>query len=110
MGLYSIRQYFSADGRFLRYESKYPGVKDNQNDAVLPAGVSQQILKVVDRPCRAFFNLQTTAIKVVVHHRPVVMISGRLRNPWPGIRLKIGAVRNAQPVEHWLLHPILAFS
>ena len=46
-----------AEGRFLRDESNYPAGKDNANDAVLQAGVSQQILKVVDRSFRSFFNL-----------------------------------------------------
>ncbi len=57
VGLYSIRQYFFAQGRFLRYESNYQAVKDNENYALLQAGVSQQILKVVDRSFRSFFNL-----------------------------------------------------
>ena len=57
VGLDSIRQYFFAAGRFLRYESNYPAVKDNEHYALLQAGVSQQILKVVDRSFRSFFNL-----------------------------------------------------
>ncbi|MCL4318989.1 MAG: transposase [Firmicutes bacterium] len=57
VGLYSIRQYFFAEGRFLRYESNYHTVKENENYSLLQAGVSQQILKVVDRSFRAFFNL-----------------------------------------------------
>ncbi len=57
VGLYSIRQYFFMEGRFLRYESNYQAVKDNENYALLQAGVSQQILKVVDRSFRSFFNL-----------------------------------------------------
>ncbi len=62
-GLYSIRQYFFAEGRFLRYESNYQAVKDNENYALLQAGVSQQILKVVDRSFRSFFNLLKKAKK-----------------------------------------------
>lgn len=57
VGLYSLRQYFFAEARFLRYESNYQAVKDNENYALLQAGVSQQILKVVDRSFRSFFNL-----------------------------------------------------
>ena len=57
VGLYSIRQYFFAQGRFLRYESNYPAVKDNEHYALRQAGVSQQILQVVDRSFRSFFNL-----------------------------------------------------
>jgi transposase len=55
VGLYSIRQYFFAEGRYLRYESTYRAVKDNENYVLLQAGVSQQILKVVDRSFRSFF-------------------------------------------------------
>ncbi len=57
VGLYSIRQYFFAEGRYLRYESNYQAIKGNENYALLQAGVSQQILKVVDRSFRSFFNL-----------------------------------------------------
>ncbi len=57
VGLDSIRQYFFAAGRFLRYESNYPAVKDNEHYALRQAGVSQQILQVVDRSFRSFFNL-----------------------------------------------------
>ncbi len=42
VGLYSIRQYFIAEGRFLRYESNYQAVKENENYSLLQAGVSQQ--------------------------------------------------------------------
>ncbi len=63
VGLYSIRQYFFAEGRYLRYESNYQVVKDNENYALLQAGVSQQILKVVDRSFRSFFNLLKKAKK-----------------------------------------------
>ena len=57
VGLYSIRQYFFLEGKYLRYESNYHAVKDNENYALLQAGVGQQILKVVDRSFRSFFNL-----------------------------------------------------
>ncbi len=57
VGLYSIRQDFFAEGRVLRYESNYQAVKDNENYAGLQAGVSQQILKMVDRSVRSFCNL-----------------------------------------------------
>ncbi len=62
VGLYSS-QYFFAEGRYLRYESTYRAVKDNENYVLLQAGVSQQILKVVDRSFRSFFNLLKKAKK-----------------------------------------------
>ena len=57
VGVYSIRQYFFLEGRYLRYESHYHAVKDNENYALLQAGVGQQILKGVDRSFRSFFSL-----------------------------------------------------
>jgi len=57
VGLYSIRQFFFLEGKYLRYESNYHAVKGNENYALLQAGVGQQILKVVDRSFRSFFNL-----------------------------------------------------
>ncbi len=41
VGLYSIRQYFFLEGKYLRYESNYHAVKDNENYALLQAGVGQ---------------------------------------------------------------------
>ena len=61
VGLYSIRQYFFLEGKYLRYESHYHAVKDNENYAWLQAGVGQQILKVVDRSFRSFLNLLKNA-------------------------------------------------
>ena len=57
VGLYSIRQYFFLEGKYRRYDSHYHAVKDNENYALLQAGVGQQILQVVDRAFRSFFNL-----------------------------------------------------
>ncbi len=57
VGLYSIRQYFFLEGKYLRYESHYHAVKDHENYAVLQAGGGQQILKVGDRSFRSFFTL-----------------------------------------------------
>ncbi len=57
VGLYSIRQYFFLEGKYRRYDSHYHAVKDNENYALLQAGVGQQILQVVDRSFRSFFNL-----------------------------------------------------
>ena len=57
VGLYSIRQYFFLEGQYRRYDSHYHAVKDNENYALLQAGVGQQILQVVDRAFRSFFTL-----------------------------------------------------
>ena len=57
VALYNIRQYYFHEKRFLRYEENYHVCKTNENYGLLQAGVSQQILKVVDRSFKSFFNL-----------------------------------------------------
>lgn len=56
-GLYCIRQHYFDTKQFLPYESNYHVCKENENYALLQAGVSQQILRVVDRSFKSFFNL-----------------------------------------------------
>lgn len=57
VGLYNIRQHYFNTKTFLTYESNYHVCKSNENYALLQAGVSQQILRVVDRSFKSFFNL-----------------------------------------------------
>ena len=57
VALYNIRQYFFQEKKFLRYEENYHECKVNENYRLLQAGVSQQILKVVDRSFKSFFRL-----------------------------------------------------
>lgn len=57
VGLYNIRQHYFVEKTFLKYESNYHVAKTNENYKLLQAGVSQQILKVVDRSFKSFFNL-----------------------------------------------------
>lgn len=57
VALYNIRQYFFNEKQFLTYESNYHECKENENYALLQAGVAQQTLKVVDRSFKSFFNL-----------------------------------------------------
>lgn len=57
VALYNIRQYFFQEKKFLQYEENYHVCKENENYRLLQAGVSQQILKVVDRSFKSFFNL-----------------------------------------------------
>ena len=56
-GLYCIRKHYFETKQFLCYESNYHICKQNENYALLQAGVSQQILRVVDRSFKSFFNL-----------------------------------------------------
>ena len=57
VALYSIRQYFFQEKKFLRYEENYHVCKVNENYRLLQANVSQQILMVVDRSFKSFFSL-----------------------------------------------------
>jgi hypothetical protein len=57
VGLYSVRQFFFAKARYLRYESNYHYCKGNENYKLLNTDIAQQTLKVVDRSFRSFFNL-----------------------------------------------------
>ncbi|MEZ2736768.1 RNA-guided endonuclease TnpB family protein, partial [Aneurinibacillus aneurinilyticus] len=63
VGLYNIRQHYFVEKTFLKYESNYHVAKTNENYKRLQAGVSQQILKVVDRSFKSFFNLIKKAKK-----------------------------------------------
>ncbi len=57
VSLYSMRQHYFTEKKFLNYENNYHECKNNENYALLQAGVAQQILKVVDRSFKSFFNL-----------------------------------------------------
>lgn len=63
VGLYNIRQHYFTEKSFLKYEANYHAAKINENYKLLQAGVSQQILKVVDRSFKSFFNLIQKAKK-----------------------------------------------
>lgn len=57
VGLYHVRQHYFTEKLFLTYEANYDMSKMNENYKLLQAGISQQILKVVDRSFKSFFNL-----------------------------------------------------
>lgn len=57
VALYTIRQHYFNTKQFLTYESNYHECKTNENYGLLQAGISQQIMKVVDRSFKSFFNL-----------------------------------------------------
>ena len=57
VGLYNVRQHYINEHEYLRYESNYHVAKNNENYKLLQAGCSQQILKVVDRSFKSFFEL-----------------------------------------------------
>ncbi|MGB3404409.1 MAG: transposase [Microcoleaceae cyanobacterium] len=57
VGLYTVRQYFFQEGKYLSYESNYHLCKENENYQLLATDCGQQTLKYVDRCLKAFFKL-----------------------------------------------------
>lgn len=55
--LYSIRQYYFAERKYLRYEANYHVCKTSENYKALNTDIAQQTLKVVDRSFKSFFAL-----------------------------------------------------
>ncbi|NLH37575.1 MAG: IS200/IS605 family element transposase accessory protein TnpB [Thermotogaceae bacterium] len=59
--LYAIRQYYFTEKKYLRYESAYHALKDNENYKFLNTDIAQQTMKVVDRNFKSFFALISKA-------------------------------------------------
>ena len=59
--LYAIRQYYFTEKKYLRYESAYHALKDNENYKLLNTDIAQQTMKVVDRNFKSFFALVNKA-------------------------------------------------
>jgi putative transposase len=57
VGLYTVRQYFFQEQKYLSYESNYHLCKENENYRQLATDCGQQTLKYVDRCFKAFFKL-----------------------------------------------------
>ncbi len=57
VGLYTVRQYFFTEGKYLSYESNYHLCKENENYQLLATDCGQQTLKYVDRCFKIFFKL-----------------------------------------------------
>jgi len=53
---YVIRQEFFKTKRWIRYNELYKLLKESENYRALPAQTAQQILKIVDRNWKSFFN------------------------------------------------------
>ena len=53
---YVIRQEFFKTKRWIRYNELYKLLKESENYRALPAQTAQQILKIVDRSWKSFFN------------------------------------------------------
>ncbi len=57
VGLYTVRQYFFQENKYLSYEANYHLCKGNENYQLLATDCGQQTLKYVDRCFKAFFQL-----------------------------------------------------
>ena len=55
--LYSCRQYYFNEGKYLRYEENYHLLKSSDNYRMLNSNVAEQILKEVDGSFKSFFML-----------------------------------------------------
>ena len=83
-GLYCVRQHYFSTKTFLPYESNYHVCKHNENYTMLQAGVSQQILRVVDRSFKSFFNLiNIYNINTLFSAKVVVLSEFKLINSTP---------------------------
>ncbi|NBI31295.1 RNA-guided endonuclease InsQ/TnpB family protein, partial [Chengkuizengella marina] len=61
VALYSIRQHYFTEKKYLSYESNYHVCKTNENYQLLNTDIAQQTMKVVDRNFKSFFSLITKA-------------------------------------------------
>ena len=59
--IYRVRQYYFAEGKFLKYEKNYALLKSSENYKLLNSNMAQQILKEVDGSFKAFFSLRKLA-------------------------------------------------
>lgn len=55
--IYNVRQYYFAEGEFLKYEKNYALLKNSPNYKTLNSNMAQQILKEVDGSFKSFFGL-----------------------------------------------------
>ena len=55
--IYNVRQYYFAEGEYLKYEKNYVLLKDSPNYKSLNSNMAQQILKEVDGSFKSFFGL-----------------------------------------------------
>ena len=55
--IYNVRQYYFAEGEFLKYEKNYTLLKNSPNYKLLNSNMAQQILKEVEGSFKSFFGL-----------------------------------------------------
>lgn len=57
VGLYSVRQFYFDNAKYLSYAKNYHECKTNENYRLLLTDSGQQVLKIVDRDMKSFFSL-----------------------------------------------------
>ena len=55
--IYNVRQYYFAEGKYLKYKDNYAMLKNSLNYRTLNSNMAQQILKEVDGSFKSFFGL-----------------------------------------------------
>lgn len=55
--IYNVRQYYFAEGKYLKYKENYAMLKNSPNYRTLNSNMAQQILKEVDGSFKSFFGL-----------------------------------------------------
>lgn len=70
VGLHTLRQYWFAERKHLRYESNYHYCKEDENYKLLNTDIVQQTLKVVDRTFKSFYGL-INAVKEGIYQQKV---------------------------------------
>ena len=55
--IYTVRQYYFTERKYLNYEKNYAILKNSENYKILNSNMSQQILKEVDGSFKSFFGL-----------------------------------------------------
>ena len=62
--IYNVRQYYFAEGKYLKYKENYAMLKNSPNYRTLNSNMAQQILKEVDGSFKSFFGLLKLAKQV----------------------------------------------
>ena len=94
--LYSIRQYYFVEHKYLRYENNYHVCKDSHNYKALGTEIAQQTLKVADRCFKSFFALISKAKSGLYQFNMVRLPHYLSKEGWfsliiPRIKIKDGA-------------------
>ncbi len=93
--MYSVRQYYFSERKYLRYENNYYVCKESENYQALGTEIAQQTLKVVDRCFKSFFALVNKAKSGSYQFRMIKLPHYLKKDGWfsliiPRIKIKDG--------------------